>query len=98
MFGAGGERLDISRLDGIFGRDLELTGELPRGVVSVPELAGEAGVEPEPEVAGLSTEEEEIIWNCAGLRVTSGTARTLRILYLIPLLFCEVGNKVLMFE
>ena len=46
---AGGDRLDVSRQDGIFGRDFELTGELPSGLVSVPKLGGEAGVEPEPE-------------------------------------------------
>ena len=90
---AGGDRLDVSRLDGIFGRDLELTGELPRGVVSVPELAGEAGVEPEPELAGLSTEEEEIMCNWAGLRVTSGTARTVRILYVMIELYSTVTQQ-----
>ena len=43
---AGGDRLEVSRLDGIFGRDLELTGLLARLVVRLSELAGEAGVEP----------------------------------------------------
>ena len=48
---AGGDRLAGSRQDGIFGRDLELTGELPREAVWVLELAGDRGFDPE-----LSTE------------------------------------------
>ena len=43
---AGGDRLEVSRLDGIFGRDLELTDLLARLVLRLSELAGEAGVEP----------------------------------------------------
>ena len=43
---AGGDRLEVSRLDGIFGRDLEETALLARGLVRLSELPGEAGVEP----------------------------------------------------
>ena len=40
---AGGDRLELSRLEGIFGRDRELPGLLARLAARLP---GEAGVEP----------------------------------------------------
>ena len=98
---AGGERLAGSRLEGIFGRDLELIGELPRGVdVTLLELAGEAGVEPE-----LSTEDAFMIWwpmaSPRGLDLSllpftgaaSGTRESSKSIYLVKNNKCSVKTE-----
>ena len=59
-FAAGGDRLaEISRLDGILGRDLELIGDDPRAV----DDDDETGVDVEPGDPGLdpvlSTDDED---------------------------------------
>ena len=65
----GGDLLDMSRLEGIFGKDLELIGDSPRGAPAALgsvgaaediELPGEAGFDPE-----LSTDADDwIVYGC----------------------------------
>ena len=65
----GGDLLDMSRLEGIFGKDLEFNGDAPSGAPAALgsagaaddiELPGEAGFDPE-----LSTDPEDwIVYGC----------------------------------
>ena len=65
----GGDLLDMSRLEGMFGKDLELIGDAPSGAPAALgsvaaaddiELPGEAGFDPE-----LSTDPDDwIVYGC----------------------------------